>query len=118
MASYRKMTERLMQEASTIAEERNTDITGEILREAADRIQNNGRKKAPPVPEGGVSQSEASRKYEIRQDQISRWVSKGYLPIKLRTNREVYVDEDILIELVKCYKKDPGQGKKTITKSL
>jgi len=114
MSSYRQMTERLMSRAGTIARERESDITESILREAADEIKSNGRKPAPEPPEGGISQSAASRKYKVRQETISRWVAKEYIPVMLRTKREVYVEESALAELVKKYRQDPGQGKKTV----
>ena len=70
------------------------------------------------IPEGGISQSEASRKYDIPQQTISRWVLKGYIPVLLRTNKEVYISEASLKELVKRYKENPGQGKKTAKISI
>jgi len=117
MASYRQMTERLMSRAGTIARERESDITESILREAAEEIKSNGRKPAPEPPEGGISLSEASRKYKVVKSTLSRWVSKGYIPVKLRTNREVYIDEAALADLVKKYRQNPGQGKKTAKSS-
>jgi len=106
-----------MQEATAMAEERNTGITENILKEAAERIKSNGRKPAPAPPKGGISLSAAGRKYKILQQTISRWVSKGYIPVLLRTKREVYVEESALAELVEKYRQDPGQGKKTVRPS-
>lgn len=96
MASYRKMTEKLMNEAATIAEERNTDITGEILREASDRIQNNGKKKAPAPPVGGISIREASRKYQVPRSSLSRWVKQGLISVFRRTDNWLYINEQEL----------------------
>jgi len=116
MASLRRSLEKLMVNAPKIAEEikLSTEDVKKVFTQAMNHAENNKRKPAPPPPEGGISQSEGSRKYGVRQENISRWVSKGYIPVLLRTNREVYVDEAALAELVKRYQQDPGQGKKTI----
>jgi len=76
------------------------------------------RQPAPPPPPGGISQSEAKRKYGIAQTTISGWVSKGYIPLLLRTTKEVYIDEAKLAEVVKCFKQSPGQGKKIVKRKF
>lgn len=83
----------------------------EILKELEPR-RGNGNGYDPP--KGGISQSEASRKYGVTQSSISQWVRHGYIPVLLRTKREVYIDEARLVEVIKCYKASPGQGKKTV----
>ena len=82
----------------------------EILEEM--RPKRNGNENR--APEGGISQSEASRKYGVAQRNISRWVSRGYIPVLLRTRREVYIDESKLVKIIECYKSAPGQVKKTV----
>jgi hypothetical protein len=76
------------------------------------------RQKAPPPPPGGISQSEASRRYGVAHSTISRWTSAGYLPVLLRTNKEVYVEEAKLIMVIRCYKSAPGRGKKTVKREF
>ena|SRR4030067_2478331 len=79
------------------------------------------RQPPPPPPDGGISLSAATRKYGIAQGTISGWIlknGKGYIPILLKTNKEVYIDETKLAEVVKTYLKSPGQGKKTVKREL
>jgi len=69
--------------------------------------------KQPP-PEGGISLREAERKYGILQSTISRWVKRGGIPILLRSKNWLYVDEQVLAEIIEKYKQRSGQGKRTI----
>ena len=86
-----------------------------VVREIIANKNNHKREPRPPVPEGGISLSEAERKYKMPNPTISRWVKRGYIPILLRTNRELYIDEAKLVEVIRRYKQNPGQGKKTIS---
>jgi len=61
-----------------------------------------------------ITLREAERRYGILNSTLCRWVQKGYIPIVLRTKNELFVDEPVLAELAEAYKKNPGQGKKTI----
>jgi hypothetical protein len=72
------------------------------------------RQPAPAPPPGGISQSKAARKYKVHSQTISRWAAAGYVPILLKSSKEVYVDEAKLFELVTVYRKRSGRGKKTI----
>lgn len=72
----------------------------------------NNRVNKPPA--GGISQSEASRQYNIPQTTISGWVLTGYVPVLLRTKKEVYIDEAALVKVIEVYRKSPGRGKKTV----
>ncbi len=72
------------------------------------------RPERQPAPEGGISIREAERKYSISKSTISTWVSKGYVPVLLRTKNWVYIDETVFSKLVDEYRKDPGRGKKTV----
>ena len=74
------------------------------------------RQPKPPAPVGGISLSEASRLSGIPEQTISRWVKRGLIPVVLRTNRELYINENVTRILVDAYKKNPGQGKKDISK--
>jgi len=115
------MMEKLMTEVTTIAQEENKDIEEAkgILAKAMERLANNGRKKSPPPPEGGISIRVASRKYGIPHPTLSVWVNKkGYVPIILRTQNALYVDEGKLAKIIELYKRNPGQGKLTIKKYL
>lgn len=114
MASlYTKVTEKLILEAITMAEEKQTDITPEILMKASERIKKS-REPAPDPPEGGITFMEAERLYGIQHQTISRWVKNGYVDILLDTPRERYLDKIQLENLIAHYKQNPGQGHFTI----
>ena len=113
MASYTKMTEKIILEATTLAEEKNSEITVEILVEASENIQNS-REPAPDSPEGGITYMEAERLYGIRHQTLGRWVHKGYVDILLNTPREKYLDKIQLENLIAHYKENPGQGRFTM----
>jgi len=51
------------------------------------------RIKSPPPPKGGISLSEAGRKYNIHRTTILKWVKKGLVPVIKRTSNWLYVDE-------------------------
>ena len=113
MASYTRMTEKLILEATTLAEKRKTKLTPEILVEASEKIRKS-RETAPDPPENGITYLEAERQYGIHHGTISRWAKQGYLNIILRTKREVYVDKIQLENLIAYYKENPGQGRFTL----
>jgi hypothetical protein len=54
------------------------------------------RQKAPPPPIGAISLREASRKYQIANSYLSKLVSRGVLPVILRTKNWLYINEDAL----------------------
>jgi hypothetical protein len=87
---------------------------GKTNEEILEALKPNRRGDGHEVPEGGISQSEPSQKYDVAQTTISGWVLKGYVPALLRTSKEVYIDEAILAEVIECYKSSPGQGRKTV----
>ena len=85
----------------------------EVLNFAMDNAEKISR-NPQPASQGGISQSAASRKYNIPQRTISRWVERGeVLIIESENKREVYADERSLNKQVSKYQKDPGQGKRT-----
>jgi len=110
-------TERKMvtiQEAERIYREANGDV--EVAARKLHSLPK--RQPPPPPPAGGISQSEASRKYGVRSNTISRWTSAGYVPVLMRTTKEVYIDEKKLAEVVAAFKSAPGQGKKTVKRKF
>ena len=113
MASYTKMTEKIILEVITLSEKKKCKITPEILLEASENIKKS-REPAPDPPEGGITCLEAERLYGIHHGTISRWVKKGYVEIILKTKREVYVDKIQLENLIAYYKENPGQGRFTL----
>jgi len=113
MASYTKMTEKLILEATNLAKMKKTKLTPEILLEASENLRKS-REPAPDPPECGISLSEAERRYGIQSQTISRWIQKNYLEVLLKTKREVFVDQIQLENLIGYYKQDPGQGKFTL----
>lgn len=96
--------------ADNLSESEKRKITSLIKKMARKRQ----RPERQPAPEGGISIREASEKYDVPSPTISRWVSKGLIPVILRTKNWVYVNEDNLAEIVTKYKLNPGRGKKTI----
>ena len=113
MASYTRMTEKLILEATEIAKKRRTKITPEILLEASENIRKS-REPAPDPPEGGITYMEAERRYGINHGTLARWVKKGYISIILETNREIYLDKIQLENLIGYYKENQGQGRFTL----
>jgi hypothetical protein len=102
-----------IQEAEKIIKESKTP------HEAVRKLRNlPKRQPAPPPPPGGISRSAASRKYHVPKTTIYGWVKRGYIPVLLRTRKEVYIDEAKLAEVVECFKKSPGQGKKTVKRKF
>jgi hypothetical protein len=103
-----------------LAREAGTDqeTARKVLEAAKAKEESRRRQPAPPPPPGSISQSAASRKYGIGSATISRWASAGYIPIVLRTRREVYIDEAKLLKVINCFKKSPGQGKKTVKRKF
>lgn len=113
MASYTRMTEKLILEATIIAKSRKTKLTPEILMEASENIHKS-RGPAPDPPEGSITYMEAERLYGINHSTISRWVQNGYIDIILETKREIYVDKIQLENLIAYYKENPGRGRFTL----
>lgn len=93
-------------------------LVRKILKMAEKDIINRRRQPAPLPPAGSISQSEGARKYFVSQGLISRWVSAGYIPVILRTNKEVYIDESKLAEIAKVFLKKPGRGRRTVQKKF
>jgi len=112
----RKTLEKYMNDADAIAEEihEKPEVVVKVLKQVEVRIENGRRQPKPPAPEGGISLSSAERKYKVPNPTISRWVKKGYIPILLRTKKELYIHEKILADVIKQYLVNPGQGKRTI----
>lgn len=85
-----------------------------VLKALEEKIISNRRQPAPEPPAGSISQSAGARKYDVDQSTISRWVREGFIPVLLRTKKEVYIDESRLAEVAKAYKKKPGRGRRTV----
>lgn len=60
---------------------------------------------------------EASVKYSIPHQTISRWVEKGYIQIIQREGRKVLIDEADIAYCAEVYKANPGQGKWLFTQN-
>ena len=99
-----------------------TDLTvGEIknaLKALFTQRQTMKRQPQPTAPLGSISLREASRLFGIPNGTISRWVSKGLIPVLLRTKNKLHIDRSILEDIIYIYKAEPGQGKRTINKKL
>lgn len=91
---------------------------GKTKEEILEAMKPRGNGNGHEAPEGGISLSAARRKYKIPQPTISRWVSRGYIPVLVRTNKELYIDEDAIARLAGVYHQNPGQGKRTIKENL
>lgn len=74
------------------------------------------RKPAPPPPPGGICINAASRKYHIPVRTISRWGQQGKLNIKLRTDNEVYIDEEQFKPIAEAF--HALSGRRTLRKAL
>jgi len=95
-----------------------TEYVEKVVKQIIDQKNNHRREPKPPAPKGGINLSQASRKYGIHQQTLSRWVAKGYIPVLLRTKNELYVDKNTLAEMVRIYRENPGQGRKTILSKI
>lgn len=102
-----------IRKADNLSESEKRKLTSLIKKMAKQRQ----RPERQPAPEGGISIREAARKYDIDHSTISRWVSRGYIPVLLREKNWVYINEKILVEYINKYKQDAGKGKKTIMQS-
>jgi hypothetical protein len=103
-----------IKEAEKIFRESNGDA--ELATQKLKRLHK--RHPAPPPPEGGISLSDAERKYGIPNETISRWVKRGWLLVLKRTKSKVYVAETEIIKLASIYKKDGGRGSWAIKKMM
>jgi hypothetical protein len=101
-----------IQKANILSESEKRKLTM-LIREMAKKRQ---RPERQPAPDGSISIREAERKYGISARTISGWVSKGYIPILLRTKNWLYISEAELVKFINLYKTDQGQGKQTIKK--
>lgn len=110
----RKTLEKYVNEAEVIAEEINEtpEVVTKVLRQVEVRIENGRRQPKPLIPEGGISLRAAERKYGVLHSTISRWVARGEIPVILRTDNWVYIDENALIKKIADYRKNPGKGRK------
>jgi len=64
----------------------------------------------PPAPEGGISLSEASRRYNIPHQTISRWVKAGYINKLMYDGYALYIDENRMEQIANAYHIRPGRG--------
>jgi len=83
-----------------------------------ERIIKNRRQPTPPPPDGAISLSEAVRKYGLQHGTVSRWAKSGLIPVVLRTDHKVYIDETRLAEVAAAYLKKPGRGRRTVKKKF
>lgn len=60
---------------------------------------------------------EASLKYDIPHQTISRWVSRGYIQVIGHEGRKVLIDAADVAYCAEIYKANPGQGKWLFTSS-
>lgn len=74
------------------------------------------RQPRPSPPDGWVSLSEASRLFNIPDETISRWVKEGYIPIRERTSREVYIAKEDIAKVAEVYWANPGRGSWAVKK--
>jgi hypothetical protein len=89
-------------------------ISKVVLETVIEERQNHRKQPKPSPPKGSISLMDAERNYGIAHQTLSRWVKRGLIPILLRTKNWLYVDEARLAEVVKRYRENPGQGRKTI----
>ena len=113
-----RLLEKYKKMATTIAIDADTNPTTvvKVLAAMEHQMSQARRCKNPPPPPGAISIGAASRKYNMHVSTIVRWVQKGLVPVILRTKRYKYIDELILAEIIRRYKADPGQGKRTLEK--
>jgi hypothetical protein len=93
-------------------------ISKVVLETVIEERQNHRRQPKPEPPEGGITLRAAERKYGISCATLSRWTTKGYIPVLLRTNKELYLHEEIVAKLATAYNQGRGQGKWTIKQIL
>jgi hypothetical protein len=70
------------------------------------------------APAGGISLRAAERKYKVSNRTISNWVKAGYIPVLLRTKKQLYVDEAKLAEIANYHIRHGGRGKWSILKKM
>lgn len=85
--------------------------------EFEERLRNlKARGAGQPIerPQGGIGIREAGRKYRISGKTISRWVSRGLIPVIMETPTVKYIDAKTMSEIAIRYKSDSGRGKRTV----
>jgi len=75
---------------------------------------NNRRGNGHKVPEGGISISEASRKYGIPHSTMSGWIAHGFIKVIGEGSKEKYIPEATIAKIAKKYKLDKGRGNRQI----
>jgi len=91
-------------------------LTSKQREELKKMAEERHRDPLPPPPNGSISISEASRRYNIPQPTISRWVRKGFIIVIQDTGWAKYIGQEQMAELAANYARDPGRGKWTIKK--
>jgi len=59
----------------------------------------------------GIGMREASQKYGIPHQTISRWVAAGWLPVIARNGRKKLVDQAVMAYAAEIYLARAGQGR-------
>lgn len=59
----------------------------------------------------GIGMREASNKYGIPHQTISRWVAAGWLPVIAEDGRKKLVDAAVMAYAAEIYKSNQGQGR-------
>ncbi len=116
MTGARITLERIESDAETVERKRGIprEVSKVVLETVIEERQNHRREPRSQPPEGGISLMAAERKYGINSGTLSRWVKKGLIPVLLRTKNWLYVDEAKLAKVIRQYRENPGQGKRTI----
>jgi len=89
-------------------------LVDELVNAIYEEQMANKRQPRTPAPEGGIHLSAASKRYHINHGTISRWARKGLVPVLLVTKNETYIDEEALDKVIRQYRQNPGQGKRTL----
>ncbi len=86
----------------------------EIRRRREARI----RQVPPSPPKGGIGIREAGRKYDVAPETICKWVRRGLIRVLLETKNVKYIDEAMLVKIVKIYQEAPGRGRWTVRRAF
>ncbi len=120
MPSLQKTLEKELADVKAIAGVTGVDAAAvvRVITEMMRRVALRKRRKASPPPQGGISLRAAGRKYGVDYRTIGRWVKRGIVPVVRLTRNELYIEEGRLLPVVEVYRRDPGRGKKTVTRRL
>lgn len=97
----------------------NVDHCIDQFLEAIEVDMKKGRRKTrQPAPEGGISISAASCKYNIATSTITQWMKAGWIKIMRRDPNWTYIQESEIKEIAGVHHSTGGHGTRAISRYI